>query len=90
MRLIDADKAYEILTDFYHHKTEAQHEALREALGKVPAVLEAPVWPGDFMVSTSMPSLDRDIDWHLEHKRLGFYDPIAEVFEALMGKEGEE
>ena len=25
----------------------------------------------------------KDNEWHLEHKRLGFYDPIAEVIEAL-------
>ena len=27
-----------------------------------------------------------DIEWHLEHKRLGFYDPIAELIEALDGR----
>lgn len=36
MRLIDADKAYEVLTEIYHHKTEAQHTALKEALSMVP------------------------------------------------------
>lgn len=37
-RLIDADKAYKVLTDYYHHRTETQHEALKEALSKVPTV----------------------------------------------------
>ena len=35
-RLIDADKTYEILTDYYHHNTATQHIALREALDSVP------------------------------------------------------
>ena len=38
MRLIDADEAYKVLTDYYHHRTEIQHEALKEALLKVPTV----------------------------------------------------
>ena len=38
MRLIDADEAYKVLTDYYHHKTEIQHDALKEAIGRVPSV----------------------------------------------------
>ena len=38
MRLIDADEAYKILTDYYHHKTEIQHKALKEAFSRVPTV----------------------------------------------------
>ena len=38
MRLIDADKAYKVLTDYYHHKTEIQHKALKEAIERVPTV----------------------------------------------------
>ena len=30
--------AYAILSKYYHHRTEAQHEALREALSRVPTV----------------------------------------------------
>ena len=37
-RLIDAEKVYEVLTDYYHHRTEIQHEALKEAISKVPTV----------------------------------------------------
>jgi NADH pyrophosphatase NudC (nudix superfamily) len=37
-RLIDADEAYKVLTDYYHHGMEIQHEALKEALSKVPTV----------------------------------------------------
>ena len=38
MRLIDADEAYKVLPDYYHHKTEIQHDALKEAIGRVPTV----------------------------------------------------
>ena len=38
MRLIDADEAYKVFTDYYHQRTEIQHEALKEALSKVPTV----------------------------------------------------
>ena len=37
-RLIDADEAYKVLTDNYHHRTELQHKALKEAIGRVPTV----------------------------------------------------
>ena len=43
MRLIDADEAYNVLTGNYHHRTETQHEALKEALSKVPTVDAVPV-----------------------------------------------
>ena len=37
-RLIDAEEAYKVLTDYYHHKTEIQHKALKEAIERVPTV----------------------------------------------------
>ena len=36
MKLIDADEAFRVLSDYYHHRTETQTDALREALGLVP------------------------------------------------------
>ncbi len=42
-RLIDADEAYKVLTDYYHHRTEIQHKALKEALSRVPTVDAEPV-----------------------------------------------
>lgn len=36
MKLIDADEAFRVLSDYYHHRTETQAAALREALGLVP------------------------------------------------------
>lgn len=34
--LISKAKAYEVLTEYYHHTEETQHKALKEALGQVP------------------------------------------------------
>ena len=42
-RLIDTDAAYAVLTDYYHHTTDIQHAALREALGRVETVDAVPV-----------------------------------------------
>lgn len=35
---INTDAAYAVLTDYYHHTTDTQHTALREALGRVETV----------------------------------------------------
>jgi len=45
-RLIDTDAAYAVLTDYYHHTTDTQHAALREALGQVESVDAVPVRHG--------------------------------------------
>lgn len=37
-KLIDIDEAYKVLTDYYHHRTEIQHKALKEAMERVPTV----------------------------------------------------
>ena len=37
-KLIDSQTAYAVLTDYYHHTTDTQHAALREALGRVESV----------------------------------------------------
>lgn len=36
MKLIEADEAFRVLSDYYHHRTETQAYALREALELVP------------------------------------------------------
>ena len=43
MRLIDADEAYDVLSEYYHQRTEIQHKALQEALDRVPTVDAVPV-----------------------------------------------
>ena len=42
-RLIDAQDAFNVLTDYYHHSTHVQHLALQEALNKVPTADAIPV-----------------------------------------------
>ena len=42
-RMINTDAAYAVLTDYYHHSTDTQHQALREALGRVESVDAVPV-----------------------------------------------
>ena len=36
--LISRREAYETLSEYYHHRTPIQHEALREALSRVPTI----------------------------------------------------
>lgn len=38
MRLIDADTAFGVLADYYHHSMPIQYMALKEALDRVPTV----------------------------------------------------
>ena len=35
--LISRQDTYEVLTEYYHHTTDVQHDALREALDNVPS-----------------------------------------------------
>lgn len=42
-RMINTDAAYAVLTDYYHHTTDTQHAALREALERVESVDAVPV-----------------------------------------------
>ena len=44
-RMIDTDAAYTVLTDYYHHSTDTQHQALKEALGRVESVESVEVVP---------------------------------------------
>ena len=41
-RLIDAQDAFNVLSDYYHHKSSTQHLALEEALNKVQTVDAVP------------------------------------------------
>ena len=40
-RLIDADDVYHVLTAYYHHSTDFQREALKEALARVSTIIGA-------------------------------------------------
>ena len=44
MDLIDRETAYKVLTKYYHHSTDIQHEALREALSRVPSAEKKGEW----------------------------------------------
>ena len=41
---ISRQDAYDTLTDYYHHTTQTQHDALRDALGRVSSVEPEPKW----------------------------------------------
>ena len=43
MRTIDADTAFGVLADYYHHSMPIQYMALKEALDRVPTVEAVPV-----------------------------------------------
>lgn len=38
MKLVDTDEVYKVLVDYYHLRTEIQHKALKEALGRVSII----------------------------------------------------
>ena len=40
--LISRQATYDTLTEYYHHRTDVQHEALRDALNRVPSA--QPEW----------------------------------------------
>lgn len=64
MRLIDADEAFRVLSDYYHHRTETQADALREALDRVQ---EAVVYCADCKycnVVTENEWLDARCTWY--------------------------
>lgn len=41
--LISRQEAYDTLTEYYHQRTETQHESLKEALSRVPTIDAVPV-----------------------------------------------
>ena len=50
MDLISRQAAYDTLTEYYHQRTETQHESLKEALSRVPTI--DPVKHGKWIVPT--------------------------------------
>ena len=49
MQLIDKEQAYKTLSKYYHHTGMIQHQALREALDRVPVVDAQPVRHGHWV-----------------------------------------
>ena len=65
--LIERQTAYEVLTDYYHHETDVQHKALKEALNRVPAddgdAVRVAVYD-----ATKKVFADRDLAWNVYQK----------------------
>lgn len=57
-RLIDADEGYKILTEYYHHRTDMQHTALKEALDRVPTIDAEPVRHGKWEIHEAFGYMD--------------------------------
>ena len=55
--LIDREEAYKVLTEQYHHKAELQHEALRDALARVPSAEKRGEW-------TTKRTIVHDGEWY--------------------------
>ena len=86
-RLIDSQTAYDVLTDYYHHSTDAQHAALREALGRVETVDAVPVVHGHWIE-------DPD-DWECQCSECGRLSSCRTVYcsscgARMDGKDGEQ
>ena len=52
---VSREAAFETLSEYYHHRTEIQHNALREALNRTPAADVRPVVHGNW-IETSEPA----------------------------------
>lgn len=70
---IDRQAAYEVLTAYYHHKTDIQHAALHEALNRVPSAERHGKWIHDGY------DFPHGVDWmHCsECGKIGVYCPAA-------------
>ena len=73
--LISRQAAYETLTKYYHHRTYLQHEALKEALDRVPSVETVP----SVTTATDLPPVV-----YAEQKKSKWdytYDPANDLWE---------
>ena len=84
-RLIDTDAAYDVLTDYYHHTTDTQHEALKEALGRVESVDAVPL-DDVFALATALNKeievLELSVRAYHALSRLG-YRTVGDVYRLL-------
>ena len=44
---VSREKTFDVLSDYYHHKTQVQHQALKEALDRVPSAEKTGRWIWD-------------------------------------------
>ena len=56
---IEREATYNVLTEYYHHSTEVQHEALREAIMRVPSAEVGAIVHGEWEYD------ENGYDWNL-------------------------
>ena len=68
--LIDREQTYEVLTDYFHQRTEIQHIAMREALSRVPSAERwipckerLPEKDGKYLVTVDIKWTGTDLDF---------------------------
>ena len=83
-RLIDTQDTFNVLTDYYHHHTSAQHLALQEALNKVPTVDAVPL-DGSFLKMSRGDYLIYKRHWLYEH-----FDQEIDIQRSVMKSMGYE
>lgn len=69
--LIDRHDAYKVLTEYYNHHTEAQHQSLKEALNRVPDIAfceDCRYWD-KFPLSSNLPDYHRCLIWRRSSRR---------------------
>ena len=70
--LIERRMAYIFLTEYYNHRTEAQHKSLKEALNRVPdgiAICEDCRYWDKFPLSSNLPDYHRCLIWRRSSRR---------------------
>ena len=68
---IEVNKAFEVLTDYYHQRTEIQHLALKEALDRIPTADVVEVKHGKWIRNN-----DSDHAWKCSVCGCGYTDYI--------------
>lgn len=78
MDLIDREKTYEVLTEYYHHRMEIQHKGLREALAKVPSVEPKQIYHEEWRpLEWEVEEMVCDIPWEYDGKWIIVTDGIS-------------
>ena len=81
MRLIDADK---LKAHYAWWEGGTEDHTLDEMKGIFDTIIDLQPSAVEYPTLPEMPeSLERDMDWHLAHKAMGFSDPFADLLETL-------
>ena len=70
--LISRRATYDTLTAYYHHSTETQHEALRDALNRVPSA-QPIIVPCDYVKACNEATMNKVIS------AVVYYDALEEL-----------